>query len=75
MVRIANSEEAAVLSFFREQDGDLVIAAFNFSPDPVTVTLGDHPPARAEVDVLTGDAVDLKESLFFPGWGYVVLAG
>ena len=75
MVRIANSEEAAVLSFFREQGGDLVLAAFNLSPDAVSVTFGDHPPAPAGVDVLTGDEVDLTASLFLPGWGYVVVAG
>jgi len=59
MVRITDSEEAAVLSFFREQDRDLVLAAFNLSPDAVTVTLGEHPPAPGGVDVLTGTDVDL----------------
>lgn len=75
MVRIGNTEEASVLSFFRQQDGDLVLAAFNLSPDPVTVTLAEHPPAPAGTDALTGAEVDLDATLTLGPWDWLVVAG
>ncbi|MDQ6896089.1 MAG: hypothetical protein M3171_05740 [Actinomycetota bacterium] len=39
------------------------------------ITWRDDPPAPGGVDVLTGTDVDLGESIFLPGWGYVVVAG
>ena len=73
MVRIANDREAAVLSFFREMDGDLVLAVFNLSPTEVTVGLADHPLVASAHDALGGDTVDLTALLTLPPWGYRVV--
>ena len=73
MVRIANDREAAVLSFFREMDGDLVLAVFNLSPTEVTVGLAEHPLVAPAHDALRGDTVDLTAPLTLPPWGYRVV--
>ncbi|HET7399003.1 MAG TPA: alpha-amylase family glycosyl hydrolase [Intrasporangium sp.] len=75
MVRVPNSDEKAVLSFVREQEGDKVFAAFNFSPQGQTVRLTDGPHAGDYRDAFSGEAVSLseEESLTLPPWGYRVL--
>ena len=73
MVRIPNDVEAAVLSFFREMDGDQVLGVFNLSPEEVTVSLTEHPLGPSGTDALSGDAVDLTRPLTLPAWGYRVI--
>ncbi|WP_265561671.1 alpha-amylase family glycosyl hydrolase [Sphingomicrobium arenosum] len=43
MVHVKNSDEAKVFSFVREQDGNAVFVAQNYSAEPVEITLGDVP--------------------------------
>ena len=69
MVRIPNDVEAAVLSFFREMDGDQVLGVFNLSAEEVTVSLTQHPLGSSATDALSGDAVDLCETADVAGVG------
>ena len=62
-----------MLSFFREMDGDQVLAVFNLSPTEVTVSLAEHPLVASGPDALRGDAVDLTAPLTLPPWGYRVV--
>jgi glycosidase len=73
MVRVPNDREEAVLSFFREMDGDQVLGVFNLSAEEVTVSLTEHPLGSSAVDALSGDLVDLSGSLTVPAWGYRVV--
>ena len=74
MVRIPNDVEAAVLSFFREMDGDQVLGVFNLSAHEVTVRLTEHPLGSSGTDALRGGAVDLSRPLTLPAWGYRVVS-
>jgi DNA-binding protein Fis len=73
MVRIPNDVDAAVLSFFREMDGDQVLGVFNLSAEEVTVSLTEHPLGSSGTDALSGDVVDLARPLTLPAWGYRVI--
>jgi glycosidase len=77
MVRVPNTAEAAVLSFVRAVEGDRVFAAFNFSGEEQTVTLGDGPQAGTWTDGLSGEQVELAtdQSYTLPAWGHQVLVG
>ena len=54
---------------------DTVFAAFNFSAQEQTVTLGEVPYPGTYRDAFTGDAVELSTlaELTLPGWGHRVL--
>jgi glycosidase len=81
MVPVPNDAEDVVLSFVRSmpaeaaQEKDVVFAAFNFGPNPVTVKLGDGPHDGRYVDALTSEPCQLHPGtvLSLPGWGWVVL--
>lgn len=78
MTRISNSHEERWLTFVRTHtDGDRVLAAFNFSATPATVTLGEGPYAGAWRDASTGEPATLAHgaSMSLPAWGYQVLIG
>ena len=78
MTRIPNSHEERWLTFVRDHpDGDRVLAAFNFSPDPGSVTLGEAPYAGSWRDAFTGEpaTVGHGDAVSLPGWGYRVLVG
>ena len=77
MVRVPNTTEAAVLSFVRAVEGDRVFAAFNFSAQEQTVTLGDGPQAGTWTDPWSGETVELTQgqSYTLPAWGHQVLVG
>jgi glycosidase len=77
MVRVPNTAEAAVLSFVRAVEGDRVFAAFNFSAQAQTVTLGDGPQAGTWSDPWSGKTVELSrgQSYTLPAWGHQVLVG
>ncbi len=76
MTRIPNSHEERWLTFVRDHpDGDRVLAAFNFSAEPATVTLGEGPYAGSWADAWTEERVALEQgaSVSLPAWGYRVL--
>ncbi len=73
MVRIGNSREAAVLSFFRRQGDDLLVGVSNLSAADATVTLGERPDVAGAVDALRGGLVDLTTPVTLPAWGYPVV--
>ena len=79
MVRIPNSDEAAVLSFVRHLSGpagdDIVVGIFNFSPVERTVTLGDGPYGGTFVDFTTGRTTEVRPGLVvtLPPWAPLVL--
>jgi 1,4-alpha-glucan branching enzyme len=78
MTRISNSHEERWLTFVRDHpSGDKVLAAFNFSAQAGTVTLGDGPYAGTWRDAWTGEPAAIKPgaSVTLPAWGYHVLFG
>jgi glycosidase len=77
MVRVPNSDEASVIAFVREVEGDRVFAAFNLSPESATVTLGEGPQAGSWTDAFDGTPVALAvgDTLALPAWGHRVLVG
>jgi glycosidase len=77
MVRVPNSDETSVIAFVRAAEDDRVFAAFNLSPEPVTVTLGEGPQAGSWVDAFDGTPVALAvgDTLTLPAWGHRVLVG
>ena len=77
MVRVPNTDEASVIAFVREVEGDRVFAAFNLSPEPVTVTLGEGPQPGAWSDAFDGTPARLAvgDTLALPAWGHQVLVG
>jgi glycosidase len=78
MVRIPNSHEERWLTFFRvHPDGDRVLAAFNFSAEAATVTLGEGQYAGTWRDASSGETVSLDQgsSVSLPAWGHRVLVG
>ncbi len=77
MVRVPNSDEASVIAFVREAEGDRVFAAFNLSPEDATVTLGEGPQPGSWVDAFDGTPVTLAvgDTLTLPAWGHQVLVG
>lgn len=75
MMRIVNDRDDRVLSFAREKNGDRIVAAFNFSDQPVNVRLqskyyaGSYLPlGREERYVLSGN-----DELTLKPWGYIIL--
>jgi glycosidase len=77
MVRVPNSDETSVIAFVRAAEDDRVFAAFNLSPEPATVTLGEGPQAGSWVDAFDGTPVALAvgDTLTLPAWGHRVLVG
>jgi glycosidase len=71
---IENSHPKEVLSFFREQDGNVVLAVFNLSAEAQSVSLLDesinglYDPFKGEgaVSITAGEAISLEP------WGYRV---
>ena len=76
MVRVPNDGEDRVISFVRvSESGDAVIAAFNLSGAPASVTLGVAPGQDlAYVDATDGSTVEYAEGSVWqlPAWGYRV---
>jgi glycosidase len=77
MVRVPNSDETSVIAFVRAAEDDRVFAAFNLSPEPATVTLGEGPQAGSWVDAFDGTPVALAvgDTLTLPAWSHRVLVG
>jgi glycosidase len=76
MTRIPNSREDRWLTFVRaDPEGDRVLAAFNFTPEAASVTLGEGPYAGTWSDAWTGEPFTLEPgaSVSLPPWGYRVL--
>jgi 1,4-alpha-glucan branching enzyme len=75
MIDVPNSAPADVLSFVRMDDRGKVLAVFNFSAQPRTVTFHDGPFEGAYRDAFTGAAATLARTstLALPAWGYRVL--
>jgi hypothetical protein len=74
MVRVPNTAEASVLTFVRQGEADGVFAAFNFSGQPQTVTLGGAPHAGTYTDAFSGEAAEFAvgSQLDLEPWGYRV---
>ena len=78
MTRIPNSHEDRWLTFVRDHpDGDRVLAAFNFSAAPGSVTLGEGPYAARWRNTFTGETEFLEQgaSVSLPAWGCRVFVG
>ena len=76
MVRVPNDGEDRVISFVRvHESGDAVVAAFNLSDAPASVTLGVAPGQDlAYVHATDGSTVEYAEGSVWqlPAWGYRV---
>jgi 1,4-alpha-glucan branching enzyme len=75
MQDVPNTAPADVLSFVRMDERGKVLAVFNFSPRPQSVSLTDGPYAGTYRDFATGREhdVDSGTKLALPPWGYRVL--
>ena len=74
MVRVYNDQQDKVVSFYREKEGNKVLAAFNFSDKPVAVTLKTKHETGTYADLFSGNQVEIKgeDLLQLKPWGYVV---
>lgn len=75
MVRIVNDHPDRVISFFREKDGDRVVAVFNFSAQATTVELDVRHQAGTYTELFTEQphALASRDSVSVGPWGYWVL--
>ena len=75
MIRILNDKPEQVVSFFREKDGNKVIAVFNWSNQPLTVKLDSKYHAGTYKKALADEHVELKgeDAFSLDAWGYMVL--
>lgn len=76
MVRVYNDQQDKVVSFYREKEGNKVLAAFNFSDKPVAVTLKTKHETGTYADLFTGKQVEIKgeDLLQLKPWGYAVFS-
>lgn len=76
MVKVENSAASQVLSFVRERDGNKVLALFNFSATPQTVTFSDRLPVGTYRDFADGarTAITPSTRLTMAPWSYRLLA-
>ena len=74
MVRVYNDQQDKVVSFYREKEGNKVLAAFNFSDKPVAVTLKTKHETGSYTDLFSGKQVEIKgeDLLQLKPWGYAV---
>jgi glycosidase len=72
MIRVPNTEESRVLSFVRRDDTSKVLAVFNFSAEPATVTFRDDLFCGRYREVQKGEEVGFatSSSLTLPAWGF-----
>ena len=77
MTPVVNSAPKAVLSFVRSKGADKLLALFNFSAQPQTVTLSDGPVAGHYRDALTGveEAFDPASRVTLAPWSNRLLVG
>ncbi|NNK38770.1 MAG: alpha-amylase [Xanthomonadales bacterium] len=75
MTQVFNSEDASVFSFLRANDQHRVFAAFNFSPEAVSVRFEGSLHHGSYRDFDSGDEqrVAADTTLDIPAWGYRVL--
>lgn len=75
MVRISNSEPQQVISFYRESNGDQVIALFNFAENDCSVHCDTKYIQGIYLDSFTGKTVKVPEHFNYdlPKWSYLVL--
>ena len=76
MVRVYNDQQDKVVSFYREKEGNKVLAVFNFSDKPLTVTLNTKHETGTYVDLFSGKQVEIKgdDKLNLKPWGYAVFS-
>ena len=76
MKRVLNSTPHQVISFAREKDGDRVITAVNFSPQPASAALelGDLSGRYTDLDSGQVKVLDPVQTLDLGPWGYRVYA-
>ena len=76
MVRVYNDQQDKVVSFYREKEGNKVLAVFNFSDKPVAVTLKTKHETGTYADLFTGKQVEIKgeDLLQLKPWGYAVFS-
>lgn len=77
MVNVPNDAHSSALSFVRQNDHDGVLAVFNLSPEPRTVTCSGGPQAGRWTDYTSGEQVEVGDrwSVDLPAWGWRVLLG
>ena len=74
MIRIVNNLNDKVISFYREKDGDRVVAMYNYSNMPVTVKLNTRHIKGKYGDLFSGEDINLNDNEFkMNAWGYRVL--
>lgn len=76
MEKVENDKPQQIFSFIRRGDKNAVLAAFNFSKEPVTFTFKDKLPAGHYKDYEDGKAVHVEAGtqMTIPAWGYRVMA-
>jgi len=75
MIRIYNDKPNQVISFYREKNGDKVLAIFNFSNKPIVVSLKSNHQTGNYTELFNGKNIELKgdDSFELAAWGYLVL--
>jgi len=75
MVRIYNDKPNQVISFYREKNGDKVLAIFNFSNKPVVVSLKSIHQKGNYTELFSDKDIELKgdDNFKLAAWGYLVL--
>lgn len=75
MIPVQTDHPAEVFAFTRAKGEDAVLAVFNFSPEPVTVTLEDGPVAGDWTRHPDGPSLTVRPGaeLALPAWGFDIL--
>ena len=76
MIKVENTVPAKVFSFVRRQDGNTVLALFNFSAEPQTISFTDALPRGDYRDFADGQRVviDQNSTVAMPAWSYRLLS-
>ena len=76
MIKVDNTVPAKVFSFVREQDGNKVLALFNFSSETQTIGFSDTLPAGRYTDFADGKPISVAQGtkLVMKPWSYRLLS-
>lgn len=74
-VNFKTTAEEQIWAFYREKNGDKIVAILNLSPKSVSFSINDPALAGQYTDILTDQShlLDAKESLTINSWGYWLL--
>ncbi|WP_082482343.1 alpha-amylase family glycosyl hydrolase [Chryseobacterium sp. Leaf394] len=75
MIRVVNSKQDKIISFYRESSGDAVLPIFNFSGEDVPVNLDTKYYKGKYVELFSGKVYNLNDQtpLKMKPWEYLVL--